>query len=80
MKLYDLPQRQEPRPKIYGLQPDGHKNGWIEFDHIDGMYSFCVAYGDDGEQLGVCHLAATTPLEPHQDGWQITEKQKQEHQ
>lgn len=62
MKLYDLPARQKDRPKIMGLNPNGDEKGWIEFDHIDGMYSYCVAFAGDGEELGVCHLAAFTPL------------------
>lgn len=64
MKLYDLPQRAEKRPRIYGLCPDGHEDGWVEFDHLDGMYSYCVAFDGEGNKLGVCHLAAFTPLKP----------------
>ena len=70
-KLYDLPQRANPRPKIYGLTPDGHEDGWVEFDHLDGMYSLCVAYDGAGNRLGICHLKAWTPLEPHADGYRL---------
>ena len=73
MKLYDLPARQDPRPKIYGLCPDGHEHGWVEFDHLDGMYSYCVAYDGDGNKLGVCHLSGVTPLEPHGDDYKLSE-------
>ena len=68
MKLYDLPARQKDRPKIMGLNPNGDEKGWIEFDHIDGMYSYCVAFAGDGEKLGVCHLRATLELKKDEDG------------
>lgn len=71
MKLYDLPQRKNPRPKIYGLSPNGHEEGWVEFDHLDGMYSFCLAYDGEGNYLGLVHLQAWTPLEPDGDGWRL---------
>jgi hypothetical protein len=70
MKLYDLPAGQNPRPKIYGLIAD--PDGWVEFDHLDGMYSYCVAFDSDGNELGVCHLQAWTPLKPCLDGYAIT--------
>lgn len=72
-RLCDLPQRREPRPKIYGLSPNGHEDGWVEFDHVDGMYSYCVAYDGCGNKLGVCYLKAWAPLEPHLDGYRIPE-------
>lgn len=71
MKLYELPQRQTPRPKIFGLAPNGWTHGWVEFDHLDGMYSFCLAYDGNGKFLGTCHLKAWTPLEPCHDGYRI---------
>jgi len=74
VKLYDLPQRQEQRPKIYGLWPGGHQDGVVEFDHLDGMYSYCVAYDGEGNKLGVCHLAAYTPLELWLDGYRVIEE------
>lgn len=74
MKLYELPGHRSPRPKIYGLNPDGHEDGWVEFDHIDGAYSYCRAYDGNGTDLGVCHLAAWTPLEPHEDGYRVAER------
>ena len=73
IKLYDLPQRQNPRPKIYGLRPNNDPNGWVEFDHLDGMYSYCVAYSGEGEKLGVCHLGATLPLVRCDDGYRVTD-------
>jgi hypothetical protein len=71
MKLFELPSRQKERPRIWGLSPDGDPDGWVEFDHIDGMYSYCVAYAGDGTKLGVCHLSAMTPLRAVEDGWEI---------
>lgn len=78
MKLYDLPAHQKPRPKIYGLEPGGYKDGYIEFDHIDGAFSYCIAYTADGEELGVCHLSAFTPLTPHNDGYTLAEEPTKE--
>lgn len=74
MKLYDLPQKRNPRPKIYGLDSSGREDGWVEFDHIDGAYSYCVAFDGGGNNLGVCHLAAWTSLEPFGDGYRVVEK------
>lgn len=75
MKLYELPKRLDAgtRPKIYGLSPGGHEDGWVEFDHVDGMYSFCVAYDGQGNYLGIVHLKAWTPLEPHADGYRLSD-------
>ena len=74
--LYDLPSRQDVRPRILGLSPGGDEHGWVEFDHIDGAYSYCVAYTSDGEELGVCHLAAWTPLIAVEGGWMIAPSDK----
>lgn len=73
MKLYDLPQGQRPRPKIYGLKPNGDDDGWVEFAHVDGMYSFCIAFDGTGKELGVCHLPASLPLTPVADGYRADE-------
>lgn len=82
MKLYDLPQRlaKGQRPKIYDLDPNGLKDGWVEFDHLDGMYSYCVAYDGDGNRLGICHLAGFTPLETHKDGYRIAAKEDEDNE
>lgn len=77
MKLHDLPARlpEGERPRILGLEPDGHKDGYVEFDHLDGMYSYCVAYDGEGNKLGVMHLAGFTPLKPcpMENGYRIDE-------
>lgn len=73
VKLYELPSRPNARPKIYELNPDGHKRGWVEFDHIDGMYSYCVAYDGEGNKLGVCHPVAWLELEAFEDGYRVVE-------
>jgi hypothetical protein len=73
LKLWDLPNRADPRPRIYGLSPDNDPDGWVEFSHVDGMYSFCVAFAGDGTELGICHLAAWTPLAPEGDGYRVVE-------
>lgn len=73
MKLYNLPQRQPPgqRPKIFGLNPGGDPDGWVEFDHIDGMYSFCIAYNGAGKALGIVHLAGAMPLIAVPGGYRV---------
>lgn len=71
MILADLPQREACRPKIYGLEPNGHKDGYVEFDHVDGAYSYCVAFSTKGKFLGLVHLAAWTPLVEHEDGYRV---------
>jgi hypothetical protein len=70
IQLHDLT-RAFPRPKIFGLSPGGYEDGWVEFDHIDGMYSFCVAYDGTGRELGIVHLSAWTPLEQCEEGWRV---------
>lgn len=70
IKLYNLPQRSPSRPRIY-CSPNGDDEGWVEFDHLDGMYSYCVAFDRFGSKLGVAHLKAWTPLEPFKDGYRI---------
>ena len=47
------------------------EDGWVEFDHLDGMYSYCVAYDGEGNSLGVCHLKAWTPLKACGTGYEI---------
>ncbi|RAV17628.1 hypothetical protein DQP57_00290 [Mycobacterium colombiense] len=71
MQLSDLPQRQNPRPKIHGLCPGDYPDGWVEFDHLDGMYSFCEVYDEVGNYLGVVHLKFSMPLEPYLDGYRL---------
>jgi hypothetical protein len=73
VKLSELPARANPRPKIYGLKPNGHEDGIVEFDHIDGMYSYCKAFDGNGNFLGVIHLHCCTTLKEHDDGYQIEE-------
>lgn len=71
MRLYDLPSHANPRPRIYGLNPNGDSDGWVEFDHPDGMYSYCVAFAGDGSELGVCHLSMITPLVEVDGGYRV---------
>lgn len=72
-KLYELPAFASPRPRIFGLNPNGDVDGWVEFDHIDGMYSYCVAFTGDGAELGVCHLKAWTPLVEVEGGYRVAD-------
>lgn len=54
MKLYEVPRN----TRIRVVAPSGNK--WLElnFDHIDGMYSYCTT--DDGD---VVHLASWVEVE-----------------
>ena len=51
MKLYDI----KKGSKIKCEASDG--STFLTFDHIDGMYSYCVT-----EKGGIVHLHACTPL------------------
>jgi hypothetical protein len=61
MKLYEISRGS----KIYNKCSDGSK--WFIFDHIDGMYSYCVT-----EKGGVVHLSAVAPLKKFKDGYKIS--------
>lgn len=62
--------------KIYGLEPNGDKDGVVVFDHIDGMYSLCYAYNGDGTRIeGLIHLNAMTPLVEYKDGYKVAESE-----
>jgi hypothetical protein len=63
MKLYDIPEKS----KIYTEASDG--STYVIFDHIDGMYSYCVT-----EKGAVVHLSASTPLVGFEDGYKISER------
>lgn len=69
MKLYELPR--DKGVKIYGLEPDGDKDGVIIFGHLDGMYSYCWV---EGQPDKVCHLDATMPLKKYKDGWKVADE------
>ena len=62
MKLYELP-RSKDGINIYGLKDTKEKDIIVKFYHIDGAYSYCVAYSKSGKELGVVHLSASTPIE-----------------
>lgn len=66
-KLLDLP-RSKKGIKIYldegGEITDG--SAYINFHHIDGLYSYCVT-----EKGGYIHLHAMTPIHKYKDGYQI---------
>ncbi|AVI04462.1 hypothetical protein SEA_BENCH_8 [Mycobacterium Phage Bench] len=77
MKLVELPACREPgeRPRIYGMLNE-YENGVVEFDHVDGMYSLCLAYdGEEGDglgnYLGIVHPYAFTELEEYRDGYRM---------
>lgn len=70
MKLYELPRSKEGIP-LYGLKPDNFPKGIVKFYHIDGMYSYCEAFDDNGKLLGPVHLSASTPIKPYKDGYVV---------
>lgn len=47
----------------------------MEFDHLDGMYSYCIAFDGNGLKMGIVHLALWTPLEPYLDGYRVAEEE-----
>lgn len=64
MKLYDIPQQS----KIFCECSDGSK--YIIFDHLDGMYSYCVT-----EKGGVVHLGGGQPLKEIEGGYELSSKE-----
>ena len=70
MKLYELPR--DTGAKIYGLEPDGDKDGVVIFGHLDGMYSYCWVMDKDApydQTDELVHLNASLELEPYKDGY-----------
>lgn len=67
MKLYEIPRHS----KIHCNLSDG--SSYVMFDHIDGMYSFCVS-----EKGGVCHLKASTPLVKDGEDYRIQDDGEEE--
>ncbi len=63
MKLYNIPQQS----KIFCECSDG--STYIIFDHLDGMYSYCVT-----ENGGVVHLGGGQPLKEVPGGYELAEK------
>ena len=59
----------EKQSKIYCESSDGSK--FIIFDHLDGMYSYCIT-----EKGGVVHLGRFQPLEEYEDGYKLVSKAK----
>jgi hypothetical protein len=59
-KLYDIPKGSTIKLKKGQKCSDG--STYITFDHIDGMYSYCVT-----ENGGIIHLAASTALKKVKD-------------
>jgi hypothetical protein len=63
LKLYDIPEKS----KIYEKVLDG--SSYFIFDHLDGMYSYCIS-----EKGAVIHLSASAPLRKYKDGFKFREK------
>ena len=54
--------------KIYGLEPNGDKDGVVVFDHLDGMFSCCYLLDDESK---IVHLSRFQPLKEHKDGYKV---------
>ena len=67
MKLHEIPRNQ----KIYAECQDG--STYIDFHHIDGMYSLCVS-----EKGNILHISAMTEVTEFKDGWKIVEEKDDE--
>ena len=65
MKLYEIPMGSKINCKL----SDG--SSYFIFDHIDGMYSFCIS-----ENGNVLHLSASTDLEKDNQDYKIQEEEK----
>jgi hypothetical protein len=63
-ELYQLPEG----AKIYGLEPNGDKDGVIIFGHLDGIYAYCWV---EGQPDKIVHLKAYMPLKKYKDGWRV---------
>jgi hypothetical protein len=63
MKLYDVPRDSFVRLLEDARVPEGHppirKGDTIYFDHVDGMYSYCM----DKDKKNLLHIAAFTEVE-----------------
>ena len=62
MKLYDIPKGSKIKDK----------RGWITFDHIDGIYSFCTVDWVESPD-NVCHISAWADLTKEGDHYIINE-------
>jgi len=72
MKLYEL-ERDKNIP-IYGLMDKDGNKVTIIFGHLDGAYSYCWIKDEvNGDTDQIVHLSASTPLEPHKDGYRVLE-------
>lgn len=55
------------------MDKDGNKVTII-FGHLDGAYSYCWIKDEvNGDTDKIVHLSASTPLEPHKDGYRVLE-------
>lgn len=61
MKLYEL--KRGDKIKV--------EEGLITFDHVDGMYSYCLAEWVKNGENGVVHLSASTNLKKVGDNYEI---------
>lgn len=64
--LYELPPKQDI--KIYCEVSDGSK--YFKFDHIDGMYSYCIT-----EKGSLLHPHCTTKIIKFEDGYKLYEEE-----
>lgn len=60
MQLYELKKKD-----LFKVDSPNYEGNVFEFDHVDGMYSYCIVKESVGnpEQIGyVAHLAVYTPV------------------
>jgi len=62
-KLYEM----EKGSKIYSDVGDG--SSYVVFDHVDGMYSYCVT-----EKGNVVHIYFAEDFDPYEDGYKLKTK------
>lgn len=66
MKLYEIPKGSRIKTTL-----NSGKEVFIQFLHLDGMYSYCVI--EDGDADNVVHLSVNTPLKKVDDYYIIEE-------
>jgi hypothetical protein len=71
MRLFELPAHKDL--EIWGLEPDGDKEGIVVFGHIDGMYSYCWLKGAPEK---IVHLFLGTPLKEVDGHYEIDAKKE----
>ena len=67
MKLHEIPRGSRIKTTL-----SSGRECFIQFLHLDGIYSYCVL--EDGDPDNVIHLSSSTPLEKVDDYYIISGK------